>query len=65
MPIDTRIDGNPADIQRVADWIRTITATAVDTATDTAERARRIADDHGLTVGGNGDARRHDPRPRL
>lgn len=45
MPIDTFIAGNPADIRRVEDWIRTTLGTTIGNVADAAARARRIADD--------------------
>ncbi|MFV9429459.1 hypothetical protein ACNJ7K_13095 [Rhodococcus aetherivorans] len=45
MPIDTFIAGNPTDIRRVEDWIRTTLGTTITSVADAAARARRIADD--------------------
>lgn len=45
MPIDTFIAGNPTDIRRVEDWIRTTLGTTIGNVADAAARARRIADD--------------------
>ncbi len=45
MPIDTFIDGDPADISRVGHSIRRHLAAAVAATGDDAEEARRIADD--------------------
>ncbi|MFZ3392289.1 hypothetical protein TVH25_03390 [Rhodococcus sp. 7Tela_A2] len=45
MPIDTYIDGDPADISRVGHLIRCHLAAALAAAGDNAEEARRIADD--------------------
>ena len=45
MPIDTFIDGDPADISRVGHLIRCHLAAALAAAGDKAEEARRIADD--------------------
>ncbi|MGN5239682.1 hypothetical protein [Rhodococcus sp. SJ-3] len=45
MPIDTFIDGDPADISRIGDWLRHRLAQAIETTGDDAVAARRIAND--------------------
>src|SRR5690606_15514607 len=45
VPIDTFIAGNPTDIRRGEDWIRTTLGTTIGNVAAAAARARRIADD--------------------
>lgn len=45
MPVDTRIDGDPADILRAEHWIRTTLGPTIERTADDAARARRVADD--------------------